>query len=193
MAATRNGNGSKMLASVFGVGTVVLGLFAGVSRWVDPVARDLTHLRQDVQQMQTRMGDQIDEHIRSRGHAGTLAECASLRASMQRMETLAEKIAAVGDQQTKHQALSGHPGVMIDEAAMHETLRAVGARLEAIEGWMIDHDKRVMGLNAAQWERIKASEKLIDMVWQRVFKESIPAAEPAADPGIGTGTAAGAE
>ena len=40
-------------------------------------------------------------------------------------------------------------------------LDAILKRLDKAELWMVDHDKRVVGLNAAQWERIKALERVV--------------------------------
>lgn len=114
--------------------TVVIGLFAiiaGVYSMMEPMGLRVSSLSDDLKDIRAAMAE---DDIREREDKGDLA-------------AMQEKFKEVGAQ------FKGLRELIDVRLFQLEKDRDKG------QAWQADHDPRVRGLNAAQWERIKALER----------------------------------
>ncbi len=88
------------------------------------------------------------------------------RPMAQRIDQLERQLASVtvrmehdDERERSDAALMAHLGA--EGAAEQAAIAKLGDSLALVRRWMEKHDLRVVGLNAAQWERIKALERKV--------------------------------
>ena len=85
----------------------------------------------------------IQEHFQGEGHPQTIAGVMNNKGAIVGLDVSLQR---------EMRLLNQSQNVEVGELAR---------RIAVTEGWTVDHDKRVLGLNAAQWERIKALERKV--------------------------------
>ena len=97
----------------------------------------------------------------------------------QRIDFLERQLGDARDEMIRHEELRIHAGALADVAQLSEKFTEVETQFRALRellgtqvghldnelslsrGWRDAHDLRVVGLNSAQWERIKALERQV--------------------------------
>lgn len=145
---SESGAGAKAFGGIMAV-FAILGVTCGV------VASITIPMAQRIDQLER----QIHAHVEERDHPlfqteGIERNREAIRQIVVRMEEDDQRerddTAALAD-------LNAHLSA-VDKTASADTTEA-RRRLAVIEGWITEHDLRVVGLNAAQWERIRALER----------------------------------
>ncbi len=135
MTENSNSSGSKAFAGVI----VVVALITGVGAIVRPMQQQINSLEQQVLREQRQLDARHTSHVLLDAHPGALAMHAKTMERFSEVETqFAGLREVVGIRQ------------MIDEK-----------RLDEIDRWHLEHEIRVVGIDASQWERIKALERAV--------------------------------
>jgi hypothetical protein len=124
------GNGNKTAITVV-VG--LLAVIAGVYSMVEPMGQRIDFLERELERSRT----QLAAHAAITGHV----------AMVQRHAEAGERFKEV---ETQFSGLREVVGVRLDRLDKDR---------DTFAKWQNEHDLRVVGLNAAQWERIKALER----------------------------------
>lgn len=167
MSRSNNGNGGKSWAGVIVVIVTLGGTLGGAILHFHNAAMQTTQAFIAVQTERMKALEhrlvEVESHAKEEGHPGKIIAM---------VEKIQKEIDFIADELKSHKGSSGHPAVIRDIAKISESLSSLSIkleiqigdlkrRLEGTEKWEEDHDRRVVGTNAAQWERIKALERAV--------------------------------
>lgn len=125
------GNGLKAFGGVAAIAAVILGVYA----MVEPMNQRIDYVKSEL----TGLQQQLAEHSRTDAHSGTRADLARIHTKFAEVETQFKGLREI-------------------TASRLDRLETQAAN---IEQWAAAHDLRVAPLNARQWSRIEALERVI--------------------------------
>lgn len=147
----------KVIFGGFAVGFTLLGMIFSVIG--AGYLRDLTRVENNTKLHQVELvssGKAVSGHdIRI---SGLESQITLLDTVLQREMRLLDR---AGDEKIKGLDTRLQQEMRLIIASLKVELAEIKRRISVSEGWRDNHDKRVVGLNAAQWERIRALERKV--------------------------------
>ena len=111
------------------------------------------------------VGVSIQEHFQGKGHAQTIAGVKNNKEGIRNLDTSLQREMRLLDDRQVGSVASLDARLQTEMRLLNQSQNVevgeLARRIAVTEGWTVDHDKRVIGLNAAQWERIKALERKV--------------------------------
>ena len=111
------------------------------------------------------VGGSIQEHFQGEGHPQTIAGVMNNKGAIVGLDVTLQREMRLLDDRQVGSLLSLDARLQTEMRLLNQSQNVevgeLARRIAVTEGWTVDHDKRVIGLNAAQWERIKALERKV--------------------------------